>query len=129
MTPLARSMEHFRELGYEVCKSEHWNGFARRRVDLFGFIDAVALKENEIVAIQATSNSNVSARVEKIKALKTASVWLSGLNRRIVVHGWAKKGPRGKAKRWELREVEIGAINFGHEISDIGPWQRGIQRK
>jgi hypothetical protein len=29
-----------------------------------------------------------------------------------VVHGWAKRGPRGRRKVWELREVQITATDL-----------------
>jgi hypothetical protein len=88
-----------REQGYECFITEH---FARGlRHDLFGWCDFLALKPDEVVAVQVTSRSNVSARVEKITASATV-VHVRHAGIRIVVHGW------GKLKAgWSLREVDL----------------------
>lgn len=80
--------------------------FAKIRQDLFGFIDIVAIKEGEagVFGIQATSDSNISARVHKSEANPLLKVWLSGGNK-FQVWGWGKKGPKGKRKTWELRII------------------------
>ena len=59
MSPLSRTMKYLKEQGYLVEKTEYWNGFARHRVDLFGFADAIAIRGNETLAVQTTSGSNV----------------------------------------------------------------------
>lgn len=87
-----------------------------RRHDTFGFADLIALKVGELVFIQVTSWSNVSARINKIARethgkgqwsrpiLDTAKELMSIHGVRIVVEGW-KQDP--KSLRWESREVEI----------------------
>jgi hypothetical protein len=69
---------------------------------LFGFVDVIAVRRDETIAIQATSASNVSSRVRKItEHPNIGSVREAGWI--IVVWGWAKKG--GK---WTLtREVDL----------------------
>lgn len=106
-SPTQRSKKLLESRGYLVAIVERWNAFARRRVDLFGFIDILAIKGDETLAIQTTSGSNVSARITKINETQSSKVWAESPNRKIIVHGWAKRGPRGKAKRWECREIEI----------------------
>lgn len=86
---------------------EHWNPFAKVRKDLFGFIDVLVISGNEMLAVQTTSGANVSARIAKIRATPAAKVWLASPTRRLFVHGWAKRGPRGKAKYWTCRQVEV----------------------
>lgn len=89
MSPTQRTLKHLRENGYLVQVVERWNAFARRRVDLFGFIDLIAIRESETLAVQATSASNVSARVKKIADHEhVGAVRRAGW--RIVVMGWAK---------------------------------------
>jgi hypothetical protein len=89
---------------------EHWNAFARRRIDLFGCIDIVALDiaRGRTIGVQTTAGSSVAARVDKIlgECAEDARAWLLCGNR-LVVHGWAKRGKRGAVKRWTCREVEI----------------------
>jgi hypothetical protein len=88
---------------------EHWNSFARKRNDLFGFIDIVALSD-KIVGIQCTSGSNVSARVKKIldECQDAAREWLQA-GGAIEVWGWRKisKERGSKVKIWDLRIEQI----------------------
>lgn len=101
MSPTARSKALLEKEGYKVAIVERWNPHANIRQDLFGFIDLLAIRENETLAIQTTSYSNVSSRITKIaehdnvEAVRKAG-W------RIVVHGWQKKGAR-----WECRVVDV----------------------
>lgn len=106
MSPAQRTLALCRRQGFTVAITEHWNQFARRRVDLFGFIDVLAISDEQTLGIQTTSGDNVSHRVEKIVTLPAAAAWLRAGNR-IVVHGWSKRGPRGQRKTWACREVEI----------------------
>ena len=109
-TPTQRSLALLRRQGYRVAITEHWNSFVKRRQDLLGFIDVLAVAPS-MLAIQTTSGTNVSARVAKILDLPAAREWVEA-GHRIVVHGWAKRGPRGAAKKWECREVEILREHF-----------------
>lgn len=100
-SPTQRTLAHLRKLGYPLVQVvERWNPHARVRQDLYGCIDVLAVGD-DIVAVQATSGSNVSKRVAKI----TESAALPVLRRagiRVLVHGWRKV--RG---RWQLREVDV----------------------
>lgn len=104
MNPTERSLRKLRADGWLCDKTEHWNPWSRTRRDLFGFIDILAIRGNEMLAVQATSGSNVASRLAKIRGLQASTLWLESPNRKIVVHGWARKGPRGKRKKWECRE-------------------------
>jgi len=100
-SPTERSLKHLREQGYRVAVVEKWNPHARIRQDLFGFIDLLAIRGAETLAVQTTSRGNVSARVKKItEADALADVRKAGW--RILVHGW------GKLKDgWTLKEVDV----------------------
>lgn len=87
--------------------TEHWNSFVKRRKDFLGFADLVCIRGNDTLAVQTTSGTNVAARIAKIRTIQAAALWLESPTRRIVVHGWAKRGPRGKRKVWTCREVEV----------------------
>ncbi len=101
MTPTARSLKHLREQGYTCEVVEKWNSFTRTRKDLFGFIDIMAIREGETLAVQTTSDANVSKRVQKIADHEnTPHVRAAGWG--IRVHGWRK----GKNGRYQLREVD-----------------------
>lgn len=113
MTPTARTMAHLRGLGYEVAVVERWNSYTRTRHDLYGFADLLAMRGRELLAVQATSTGNVSARVKKILAEPRAKLWVEpGSQRFIVVVGWAKRGARGKRKTWQVKEVPVDAGMF-----------------
>jgi len=100
-SPTSRTLEELRRRGYPLVQVvEKWIPQARKRVDLFGIIDVVAVGA-DIVGVQATSASNVSARIAKI----TESAALPILRKagiRVLVHGWGKR--KG---RWCLREVDV----------------------
>lgn len=103
LTPTKLTLRKLREDGWPLVEVvEHWNPHARVRQDLFGFVDVIAVRRDETLAVQTTTAGNVSARVRKIAdhpnvgAVREAG-W------RIVVHGWAKQ-----AGKWVLtREVDV----------------------
>ena len=112
-SPTVRSLKLLRDRGYLVAIVEKFVRFPPpgHRVDLWGFVDLLAIKAGEITAVQTTSGANVSARLKKIAASPhIATVLSAGV--RVVVHGWSKKGPRGKAKKWECREELLTAEHF-----------------
>lgn len=101
-SPLSRSKEMLEGQGFLVGIVEHWNSFARIRQDLYGFLDLLAVRENEIVGVQVTSDGNVSARIKKIAAHGNISaVRKSGMA--VMVHGWKKNA----AGRWVCRIVDL----------------------
>ena len=115
-SPTVRSLALLRKQGFHAQVVERYNQYARVRVDLFGFIDIVAIKEGEsgVTGVQTTSASNLSARVNKILGIPAAQLWLATGNR-ILVHGWAKKGPRGKRKLWQTVEKWLSLEDFNHQ--------------
>ena len=91
---------------------ERYNQFARRRIDLFGFIDIVCLSDVSIIGVQTTSGDHVSHRLEKIReeCKDKALAWLRA-GGKIHIHGWRKVGPRGKRKVWAVRVVGVVEID------------------
>ena len=114
-SPTQRSIALLKERGYVTAIVEKFVRFPPpgHRVDLWGFVDLLAIRSGEILAVQTTSGANVSARLNKISySPLIATVLSAGV--RVVVHGWSKKGPRGKAKKWECREEMLTADHFQH---------------
>lgn len=107
MSPTQRSLALLRKEGWLAESVERWNAFTKTRRDLFKFIDIVAIRGNETLAIQTTSGTNVSARIEKIKLLPAADNWMLANSRTLEVHGWRRVGPRGKRKLWECRRIRL----------------------
>lgn len=101
-SPTQRALAELRKRGYTAAVVEHWNPHAGIRQDLFGFIDVIGLKDGETLAVQATTRSNISSRVQKIgDAPLVGAVREAGW--RIVVWGWARMA----SGRYELREVDV----------------------
>ncbi len=99
MTPTQLSKRKLEKEGCLVEITEHWNAFARKRNDLFGFIDLLAILDGRIYGIQTTSASNARARIKKIlDSPKFDQVYAAGI--KVVVHGWKKN----KSNRWEVVE-------------------------
>ena len=118
MTPTQRTLKHYRDLGYIAEVSEKWIAIPRHpakgvRKDLFGFVDVVAVGHGKIMAVQATSGSNVTARVVKIKTecRDAAMEWLkSGGSIRVV--GWRKLKKKVDGKNWQPKIVVVTLEDF-----------------
>lgn len=92
MSPTERSLAYLRKQDYLAAVTERWNHFAKVRQDLFGFVDIIAVKPGETLAVQCTSYSNVSSRVAKIAGHEnTAKLREAGWL--IKVYGWQKGKP------------------------------------
>jgi hypothetical protein len=131
VSPTARSLAFLRERGALPAVVERWNPGARVRQDLYGFLDLVAipLDGTGLLGVQACVTDDQSKRLAKILAepvAERARRWLENGNR-ILVHGWAKRGPRGKRKLWTCSETEIYLAGDGsltaltsHGARDVG---------
>jgi hypothetical protein len=108
VSPTARSLRLLRERGAIAQTVERWNPGARRRVDLFGVIDIVALEPGlqGVLGIQACTTGDQSKRLAKILSEPRALAWI-GSGCRLAIWGWSKKGARGKRKQWTLSETVI----------------------
>ena len=103
-----KTRDWLRNEGFRVGTCEHWNSFVGRRFDLFGFIDLMAIREGEIIGVQASSASGHSARRNKILGLDDARAWLEA-GGKIWIITWRKATLKrgGKASRWVHRLEEI----------------------
>ncbi len=108
MSPTQRSLNLMRDSGCSLVETcERWNPFAKRRNDLFGFVDVLAVQGDLVIAVQTTTASNMAARLEKIRFLPSVVHWLRSPSRKLVIHGWAKTGKAGTRKRWTFRVIEV----------------------
>lgn len=88
------------------------------RQDLFGFGDILAVKPGELpLIVQTTSSGNKSARVKKLCPMPEVLTCLQA-SVRVEVWGWAKRGPRGKVKRWTLSVTTLGVRDGTVEVVD-----------
>jgi hypothetical protein len=98
----ARTIALYESKGYKCDIVESYNSFSRRKKDLFGIFDIVAIGNGETLGIQLTSKSNMSSRIKKI----TDSDFFTEIVRsgwRIIVIGWYKK----ENGRYDYKEFEF----------------------
>lgn len=108
-SPTQRTLAELRKRGFVAQVVEHWVPYTKRRRDLFGVIDVVALTPSGILGIQACAGSSHSARRDKMLAEPRCEQWIAsgGL---LELWSWSKQGARGKAKRWTLRVQAYGQM-------------------
>jgi hypothetical protein len=102
-SPSALTAELLKEQGWLVWTVERWIPGARIRVDLFGILDQIAIKDGEVLGLQPTSWSNVPARVKKI-AESDHIAEVRKLGWTLHVYGWKWDA---KAKEWRHRIVDV----------------------
>ena len=111
MRPTQRSLKLLRSEGW-LCQVVEQTIHAGKLVfkrDLFEIGDIIAIKAGATLLVQTTSASNYSAHLRKIfDAQHFTAICEAGW--RVELHGWSKKGPRGKAKRWECRREELTTL-------------------
>lgn len=92
-----RAITDLEKRGYTAAVVERWNPFARIRQDLFGFADIIAFRVGEVLLVQTTTKSNMSARRNKINSNPTAQAWLAA-GHGIELQGWYQEGRFWKVK-------------------------------
>jgi carbonic anhydrase len=102
MTLTLRSRKLLELSGYTVATVEYYNSFTKRKHDLFGCIDLLAIGNGETIAIQVTSKSNMSARIKKIEESPALPEMLKS-GWKVIVHGWYKN----TSNRFELKSFEF----------------------
>lgn len=107
VSPTSNTLKLLRREGYLPWVTEHWNSFSRKREDLFGCIDVVALRAGSlgVLGIQCTSKSGLSARRKKIRDNPYSDIWIQAGNG-LELWGWYKN----KSNRWEVKreKYELG---------------------
>ena len=90
-SPTQRTLARLRKENCDLVEvTEKWCAFSRRRKDLFGTIDILAIHKGDTIAIQVTSYSNIGARVKKITE-SPALPFLRDAGWTILVEGWKKE--------------------------------------
>lgn len=65
-SPSALTAEMLKKEGWIVWTVERWIPGANIRVDLFGILDQIAIKDGQVLGLQPTAWSEISKRVNKI---------------------------------------------------------------
>lgn len=112
-SPTARTLKFLRSAGHIAAVVEKWIPQTKQRLDLYGFIDVVAMHPDSqgLLGVQATSGAHHSERCNKILGIPAAVLWLRTGNR-IWVVSWTKKGVKGKRKLWQPRIEPIDLSVF-----------------
>ena len=87
-TPTTRTIEWIEQNGYAADVVERRVTRAVSR-DYLGIADVIGVRPGETVAVQATSSSNVAARISKVRE----SVYLDAMRAagwRVLVVGWRR---------------------------------------
>lgn len=114
-SPTQRSLKLLRDQGYPAQVVEKWIAQARKRVDLFGVIDIVAIDGLPgVLGVQTTTASNIRARVKKASNIPEMVAWLEAGNR-LHFHGWKKSR---LTKRWEC-VIILAALDRGEFITSV----------
>lgn len=104
MTPQARATKYFEDRGYavDVVERIQRRGTVTWRNDLFGAFDLLGVDaEGEVIAVQVTSRSNVSARVKKLADLEVLDrLRMAGWT--LLVMGWGKTVKSGD---WKIVDI------------------------
>lgn len=108
-SPTSRTLQYLKRNGWRAQVVERYNGHTRRRHDLFGFIDVLAIhsETGQTLAVQATSGANGSTRVDKIVGechAELCDVLRAGW--RVQVWAWRKLKNKGR-QQWFPRVTEI----------------------
>lgn len=106
MTPTQRTLKLMRERGWHAEVTERWIPGANIRRDLWTICDVLCLhpQTGEILAVQTTSASNLSARVKKIAECEALPL-LRKCNIGVHVHGWRK--PCKGRRTWAVVERDV----------------------
>jgi hypothetical protein len=93
-----RTVHRLKDEGWPLVQVvEHYNAFTKRKHDLFGIIDVMAVGDKGILMVQVTSRGNMSSRIRKI-ADSEAIDHLRDADIQIIVEGWDKHKGRWRSK-------------------------------
>ena len=112
ISPTQRTLAVLRKQGALSGVVEKWNSYVKIRQDLFGFVDLIAIRGRQIVAVQCCAGSGHAAHRTKILANEIAPYWLKAGDL-IEIWSWSKTkvklkaGGWGKAVRWTPRVEPI----------------------
>lgn len=110
-SPTQRCLADLKKFGATAQVVERFCHFSKRRIDLFGFIDILAMIGPNLTAIQVTSADHHAARRTKLLADERSRAWLETGNL-IEVWSYGKRGERGKRKTWQCRKEAIVLADY-----------------
>lgn len=117
-----RAREKLEALGWLVGDVEKWLPQAKKRIDLFGIIDLVGLKDGQTLGLQVTGPTNVSGHVDKMLSEPRL---VDVLNANWIVEVWgvrnhsARDGSFAVTRQFQI--IEGGKRVAAYRFSSILP--------
>jgi len=110
----ARSLALCRRMGWLAQKVEHWNPWAKRRQDLFGFADILAIVPGQsgCLLIQVTAQYHAQQRQQKILQLEKQLRIILEAGNQVQVWCWNRQKRTWQLKRYQLRLTDQGLAFF-----------------
>jgi hypothetical protein len=100
-----RVLKSLRDNGYVAEVVERWDSFSRRKHDLFGFIDILAVGNSHTLAVQVTSRNNMASRRRKMQeAPELTAMWCAGWQ----VQLWGYDKP---TTRWRVKVEDVSPLS------------------
>ncbi len=113
MSPTARTLAHLRRLGFLADVVERWLPHVRRKRDLFGIGDVLAVhpRDRLVLLVQATTGAHVADRLARIQRRAELPLLLrAGVS--VEVWGWFLRGERWHVRRAALRAEDLGPVEL-----------------
>jgi len=109
MSPTQRSRQELESRGYHVEKVEYFNAYSHRMKDLWGFIDLLCLKKDEVLAVQVTGGmNNKPSHIKKMNENELLPL-VKSAGIKIELHTWRKlnigKFKNGNPKRGWVNDI------------------------
>lgn len=104
-----RTLKLLRDLGWECQVVEKWQMHSKRRIDLFGIIDIVAMKEGAILGVQSTSYGQRKSHRIKMEKAPSSKTWVSA-NAHLWLVTWKKEKVKRGGKAFRYKSVIDRAI-------------------
>lgn len=98
------SKRYLEKQRYVVERVEHFNYFTKRRVDLLGVGDLLALNGKDLLLVQVTDYSSADKHKKKIEKNQKIKMWLSA-GGTFVMHLWKKKKNRWHIARHTYEDI------------------------
>jgi hypothetical protein len=104
---MALSLAKLREEGWTPEIAEHYNHFSRRRKDLFGAFDIIAVRADtpDVIVVQTTTKGHMKERETKIAESEYTAPFLDAIRKlgwTIHVHGWHRAN-----KQWVCKIADL----------------------
>lgn len=98
-----------RSVGYTVEKCT-WRHHKSRTttIDLYGCMDYLAISNTRTVGVQATTSSNVTARMKKYDGSEKLKAWIKNPSREFFIVGWYMDRIPGHGQVADVRKAYIG---------------------